>query len=337
MTRAEVIRALDAEPADALAARADRGRAAVCGEPVHLRGIIEYSSFCRRNCAYCGIRAANRLLVRYRMTPAQVRELAADAVERGVRTIVLQGGEDPEITADDIARVIESIKALGDVAVTLSCGEFSRNEYRTMRDAGADRYLIKFETSNDALYARLHSDSRLGDRLRCVRDLVDLGFQAGSGSLVGLPGQALEDVADDLLLAAGLDLAMATFSPFVPHPETPLASEAGGAADLALRVLSAARLLLPQAHIPVSTALASICDDGYRRGLRIGANVVMANLTPDDAARCYDLYPGKAALKTGRDQVARLRRLVESLGRPVAITRGDSLMQAPVGAGWSGR
>ncbi|MFH1732236.1 MAG: [FeFe] hydrogenase H-cluster radical SAM maturase HydE [Planctomycetota bacterium] len=337
MTRSQVIEMLNTKPAGALLVRADRARAATCGESVHLRGIIEYSNHCGRRCAYCGINADNRSLQRYRLTMAQVRTIAAEAVGRGVRTIVLQAGEDPAFTADKIAAIVETVKLLGDVAVTLSCGEFHRDAYRRMRDAGADRYLIKFETSNEALYERLHPDSRLDDRLCCIRDLADLGFQTGSGSLVGLPEQTVEDIADDLLLAVALELDMATFSPFLPHPQTPLAAETGGTGELALRTLAAARLLLPHAHIPVSTALATACDDGYRRGLQAGANVVMANLTPPDAARHYDLYPGKTTRRAGRDPVDHLRGLIESLGRTTATDRGDSLRQAPVGAGRSER
>jgi biotin synthase len=339
MTRNEIIRMLVAESADELFARADRVRAATCGDEVHIRGIIEYSSHCRRRCAYCGICADNRTLGRYRLSLDEVRAIADAAVTRGVGTIVLQAGEDPVFDADRIAQMVDAVKSLGDVAVTLSCGEFPREGYRRMRDAGADRYLIKFETSNPALYAGLHPDGDLRTRLRCVHDLADLGFQTGSGSLVGLPGQTIEDVADDLMVATDLDLDMATFSPFIPHPNTPLASAPPPVAgrmfatpELALRTLAAARLLLPDLHIPASTALATACDDGYRRGLCTGANVLMANLTPADTARSYELYPGKAARRSDRDAIDQLREQIVSLGRTVAAGRGDSLKRAPAAA-----
>jgi len=327
LSRQQQLHLLDGEPLESLQQMADACRAVSCGDAVHLRGIIEISNVCRRRCAYCGINADNAAASRYRMSAEQVRTIAAQAVDRGVRTIVLQSGEDPELTATAIARLVSAIKRLGDVAVTLSCGAFSRDDYRIMRDAGADRYLLKFETSNERLYGALHADSTLAERLECLADLDALGFQTGSGSLVGLPGQAPADVVEDLRLAAALDLDMATFSPFIPHPQTPLAAAGCCSPEMALRVVALARLMLPAVHIPASTALATVCADGYRRALGGGANVVMANLTPLDAARQYQLYPGKspAAHEADRDMIAELKRAVRSLGRPLATDRGDSI------------
>jgi biotin synthase len=246
----------------------------------------------------------------------EVVKTASDAFNKGLRTIVLQAGEDPGFTVDMICDMVERIKSIGDTAITLSCGEYERHEYSRMKDAGADRYLLKIETTNPDIYRKLHPDCDQQNRIRCIHDLKELGFQTGSGALIGLPAQTIEDIADDILFCADFDLDMATFSPFIPHPDTHLASYKGGTSEMGHRVIAVLRLALPDTHIPVSTALASITPEDYRIAINAGANVIMADITPGDYVQYYDLYPGKAP--TGK-------KIIDEIGRPLSGGRGDSL------------
>ncbi len=322
-----------------LLSAADRCRKQHCGDEVHLRGIIEYTNNCVCRCAYCGISLHNKKVRRYRLAHDEVIGAALRGAAEGVRTIVLQGGEDPQTGAGAICRMIEGIKRADNVAVTVSAGEWSRRDYRMMRDAGADRYLLKIETANPVLFNALRPGSSFENRVRCLHDLQDLGFQVGSGSLVGLPDQTIDDVINDLLFCSRMELAMATFSPFIPHINTPLKNARKPDPDIALRVLAAARLVLPRAHIPVSTALAALVPNGYEKGLQAGANVVMADLTPADAAALYDLYPGKAetSAHNERDSAAQLKRLIGRISRPLAEGRGDALRAESIGGDHDGR
>ncbi|MCD6216420.1 [FeFe] hydrogenase H-cluster radical SAM maturase HydE [bacterium] len=329
MDKDRIIHLLVNEETDSLFQKADDVRRKHCGDEIHLRGIIEYSNHCRCLCAYCGLFADNHDLPRYRMNQEQILETALKAFNQGVRTIVLQGGEDTHFNADLLCEIIQDVKSIGDVAVTLSSGEFPRDDYQKMRDAGADRYLLKIETTNPEIYKRLHPGLSQENRIRCLHDLKELGFQTGSGALIGLPGQTIEDIADDILFCANLNLDMVTFSPFIPHPGTPLAKESGGDWLFSHKVLAVSRLAMPDAHIPCSTALASITPDDYKTSLKSGANVVMADLTPPEFVEYYDIYPGKAPTgdKKERDAVQRLKNIIAELGRPLAVNRGDSLIQ----------
>lgn len=327
MDKERILDLLENEDADALFQKANDIRYQHCGDEIHLRGIIEYSNHCRCLCAYCGLFANNHELTRYRMSREQIVETALKAHIQGVRTIVLQSGEDAHFNADLLCEIVRDIKAIGDVAITLSSGEFSRDDYNKMRDAGADRYLLKIETTNPELYKKLHPGLSLENRIRCIHDLQELGFQTGSGALIGLPGQTIDDIAEDILFCENLDLDMMTFSPFIPHPGTPLAKESGGDWLFSQKVIAVLRIVLPNAHIPCSTALASITPDDYKPSLQSGANVVMADITPDEFVAFYDIYPGKAPTgeRKERDTVKRLKKMISDLGRPLASDRGDSL------------
>jgi biotin synthase len=223
-SRAELALLLGAQesPAAALYAAADRVRAAAVGDDVHLRGLIEFSNYCRRNCLYCGLRRGRRGLSRYRMTPQEIMETAHRAADLGFRTLVLQSGEDAGFPPAALAAVVRNIKAECDVAVALSVGELPVQDYRLLREAGADRYLLRIETSIPNLYRELHPDSDWHRRLLCLHSLRSLGYQVGSGVIIGLPGQTIEMLADDLLFLQGLDLDMIGVGPFIPHPSTPL-------------------------------------------------------------------------------------------------------------------
>jgi biotin synthase len=319
--------------------RADDVRQRHVGGEVHLRGLIELSNHCVRLCAYCGLRAANRALVRYRMSEAEVMDCVGKAVEYGYGTVVLQSGEDPEIEAGWMGRLVRRIKSQTPLAVTLSLGERSDEELAAWRDAGADRYLLRFETSNGRLYRRLHparpGDSR--DRLAILAVLRRLGYEVGSGVMIGLPGQTYEDLAQDIELFGRLDLDMIGVGPFLVHPDTPLADAAWQPAApdgqqvpstelMAYKVIALARLACPRANIPATTALATLnSQNGRELGLVRGANVVMPNLTPPQYRRLYEIYPGKACIaETGEACHACLTARIEGLGRETGAGRGDS-------------
>lgn len=315
----------DGETATALLRAADEVRAERVGKEVHLRALLEFSNHCRRNCGYCGLRREHRALRRYRMSPDDIVACAGEAVRAGYRTVVLQSGEDLWYSAPRLAEVVRAIKQEGDVAVTLSIGERTAEEYRLLREAGADRFLLRMETSSPSFYRALHPDSDWESRLECLRSLRRLGYQVGSGVIIGLPGQTIEMLADDLLFLQSLDLDMIGVGPFIPHPATPLADAPAGGLELALRFLACLRLLCQQALIPATTALGALAPDGLRRGLQAGANVVMPDCTPAYYRRLYELYPGRRDLgESLRQARAAAEELVSSIDRRVARDRGDS-------------
>jgi len=308
---------LESSEARPLFELADEVRRESVGDEVHLRGIIEFSNYCSQACLYCGISSLNRNLHRYRMTTGEIREAARKAAEMGFKTIVLQAGEDPYYEASSIAELVSDIKKM-DVAVTLSLGERNREDYRLWREAGADRYLLKFETSDPELYRRLRPRCSLERRLQCLSHLEELGYEVGSGIMVGLPGQTLSSIAHDILLMRKLRLAMAGIGPFIPHPATPLASAEPGTAFMTLKVLAVTRLLLPWANLPSTTALGSIDKEGRRDGLQAGANVLMLNVTPVEYRRLYEIYPAKAEVEDDPVSLkAAAVELVTNLGRRV--------------------
>ncbi|MGI5836610.1 MAG: [FeFe] hydrogenase H-cluster radical SAM maturase HydE [Chloroflexota bacterium] len=305
---------------------ADGVRRRYVGDEIHLRGLIEFSNCCGRQCSYCGLRAPNKQLLRYRMTLDEVTAAARRAEKLGMKTIVLQSGEDAYFTVERIVEMIHAVKESADVAVTLSIGERPREEYRAFRDAGADRYLLKHETADPAFYSRLHPDMRFENRIRCLRDLRAEGFQVGSGCMVGLPGQTLEMLARDILLLQQLDVDMAGIGPFVPHPDTPLGGYPGGSAEMALKMVALARIATKNAHIPATTALATMDSQGVERAFAAGANVVMPNFTPLKYKAHYAIYPNKHGATVETEEIlAKLRSLIDRIGRSVGTGYGHSL------------
>jgi len=276
-------------------AAADRVRHRYVGDEVHLRGLIEFSNICKQNCLYCGLRKDNKNLDRYRLEPEVVIDFARKAREYGYRTVVLQSGEDACYTAAQMADIIRKIKQL-DIAVTLSVGEKTKEEYKVYKEAGADRYLLRIETTDKALYEAMDPGMSFENRMRCLADLKELGFEVGSGCLVGLPGQTLQSLADDILFFKTIDADMIGVGPFIPNPDTPLKDAGGGAFELSLKVMAMIRLLLPDINIPATTAMESLHPEGRVIALRSGANVVMPNVTEGDYRRMYALYPGKICI-----------------------------------------
>ncbi len=323
LLKEEIIRLLLLPDATALFAAADKIRRDFVGDGVYLRALIEFSNYCKNNCLYCGIRAGNTRVKRYRLTPEQIIQTAKQAVGYGYKTIVLQSGEDVWFDADKLCAIIQEIKKL-DVAVTLSIGEKSREEYAAYRRAGADRYLLRIETTDKNLYEKLDPHMSWENRVRCLHDLKELGYEVGSGSLVGLPGQTVESLADDLLFFKELPVDMAGIGPFIPHPQTPLATEKpDGHFDLALKMMALMRLLLPDINIPATTAMETLHPQGRLIALKSGANVVMPNTTDTEFRPLYELYPGKICLG---DSAEKCRGCVEnkikSIGRFVAHAKG---------------
>ncbi len=320
---------------EALWAEADSVRREAVGDAVHLRGLVELSNVCVRRCAYCGIRVDNRSVERYRMTDDEVLDCAARAVALGYGTLVLQAGEDPGLTRDRIADLVRRIKAATPLAVTLSLGERTDDELAAWREAGADRYLLRFETSDEALYERIHPSlpGRKSDRMAILRRLRALGYEVGSGVMVGIPGQTWATLANDLLAFRDLDLDMIGIGPFLPHPATPLGQAPEPAAPDAqvpsdeitvLKCVALTRLLCPQANIPSTTALATINKaSGREHGLTRGANVVMPNLTPPRYRVLYEIYPDKACVNETAEQCALcLEGRIRAVGRTVGRGQG---------------
>lgn len=333
LTQDDLVALLQAEggQAEELFRVADGVRRRYVGDEIHLRGLIEFSNFCARQCAYCGLRAPNRRLVRYRMTIEEVVATARRAEKLGMKTVVLQSGEDAYFTAERMVEMIRAIKESADVAVTLSIGERPREEYRSFREAGADRFLLRHETADPALYSRLHPDMRFEDRIRCLRDLRAEGFQVGAGCMVGLPGQTVETLARDILLLQELDVDMVGIGPFVPHPDTPLGRHPTGSAEMAIKVVALARIATKNAHIPATTALATTDSRGTERAFAAGANVVMPNLTPLEYRKHYAIYPNKHGSTDDTEEIlANLRSCIDRMGRCVGTGYGHSLKRRDV-------
>jgi biotin synthase len=316
-----------------LRSAADALRRERVGDAVHLRGLVEISNHCTRRCAYCGLNAERSDLPRYRLDEAAILACADTAARLGYGSIVLQAGEDPGLRAEAVAELVRALKSRHDLAVTLALGERDPHELALWREAGADRYLLKFETGNRDLYAAIHP-ARAGGwsgRLPVLHLLQGLGYETGSGILVGLPGQTLEDLADDLLLFRELELDMIGVGPYLPHPGTALGAAATPGAvarntALALKVLALTRLICPDTNLPATTALAVACGgSGRLEGLRHGANVVMPNLTPTDVRADYDIYPGGRSTAPDADvDHADLLSELQALGRRPGDGHGTS-------------
>lgn len=324
LSKNEIVRLLaDEQNEPALLKRADRIRKKYVGDAIHLRGLIEFSNICRNNCLYCGIRRGNGKVARYRMEEDELVETARRAAALGFKTVVMQSGEDMYYTQEKMCRIIEAIKKF-DVAVTLSIGERSYGDYKAFREAGADRYLMRIETTDKDLYHRLDPGMSWQHRYECLLMIKELGYELGSGIMVGLPGQSLESIAADLMFLRRLGVDMAGIGPFIPHPETPLAGEPGGSLHLALRTMAIMRLLLPDINIPATTAMESLHPDGRMMALLGGANVVMPNVTEGEYRKLYELYPGKICVNdTPVHCRSCISRKILSIGRTIGTGYGS--------------
>lgn len=328
LTKDELIAVIDTNDyADELRESAFEVRNRVFGNTVYLRGLVEISSICKNDCIYCGIRASNKNAVRCRMTEEDILSAVRKGAKLGFSTFVLQGGEDLYYTDKVLCDIINKIKKISpDAAVTLSLGERSYESYKALKNAGADRYLLRHETANNEHYGKLHPEGMsLGTRKRCLYDLKELGYQVGSGFMVGSPYQTASNLAEDILFLKELMPDMIGIGPFIPHKDTPFAEFKAGSVELTLRLISILRLLFPEALLPSTTALASLSEDGRERGLLCGANVVMPNLSPEDVRESYKIYDNKLSVGAeNADGIKRLTDRIESVGLTVDMGRGDA-------------
>lgn len=306
---------------------ANKVRAEYMGEGILLRGIVEFSNFCNNNCFYCGLNSQNRHLTRYRMTSEQIMEAVGNISAANIKTVVLQSGEDNELDPYWLAGVVRNIKRNFDIAVTLSVGEKSREEYKLWREAGADRYLLKMETADPAIYAAAHSGRNLESRLKCHQDLAELDYQVGSGLIVGLRGQTLDTLARDILFLKAMDYDMIGIGPLIPHPRTVFANNPPGSVSLMLKVLAVTRIVTRNTHLPATTALGSAGGRDHRLdGLKAGANVLMPNFTPVEYKKLYEIYPGKTCIGESSSQcVSCMGAKASSIGRYILNSAGHSL------------
>lgn len=323
LTHAEIVQLLSWEQTAPLFKAADQVRRQFVGDGVYLRGLIEFSSYCKNECMYCGLRRSNMHTTRYRLSPAQILETVRHAVALGYKTVVLQSGEDVSFDTDKMCAIIREIKKL-DVVVTLSIGEKTHEEYAAYKQAGADRYLLRIETTDKALYEKLDPGMSWENRIRCLHDLKELGYEVGSGSLVGLPGQRVESLADDLLFFQQLPVDMAGIGPFIPHPHTPLKDEKKeGHFELSLKMMALMRLLLPDINIPATTAMETLHPQGRLLALQCGANVVMPNVTETIYRKQYELYPGKVCTGDSAEKCRGcIQAKIESIGRFISPHKG---------------
>lgn len=332
--RAEILqwlREMDEERLEELWAKADSVRRTFVGDEVHLRGLIEISNYCVRRCRYCGINACSSGITRYRMSRDEILNSALEAARLGYGSVVMQSGEDPELTTDFMAGLIREIKQRTDLAITLSLGERGDDELGAWKDAGADRYLLRFETSDPFLYERIHPSlpGRVSDRFAQLDRMRDMGYEIGTGVMIGIPGQSWTTLSGDIDTFHNYDMDMIGVGPFLPSPRTPLGSEEAAEFYLepeqqvpndeltTLKVVALTRLVCPEANIPSTTALATIDPaSGRELGLTRGANVVMPNVTPPQYRVLYEIYPGKACVhETAQVCQNCMERRIQSIGR----------------------
>ena len=299
----------------------------VFGKRIYLRGLIEFSSYCRNDCYYCGLRRSNTKAERYHLTKDEILECAKQGHDLGFRTIVLQSGEDLSYSDEDICEIVRSIKAeMPDTAVTLSIGEKTKEQYRKYYEAGADRYLLRHETADPVHYGKLHPEElTFENRKRCLYDLKEIGFQTGAGMMLESPYQTTETLAEDLLFLYDLKPEMIGIGPFIPHHDTPFADMPAGGTDLTVFMIAVLRLLFPEALIPATTALGTIDPEGREKGILAGANVIMPNLSPKSVRGKYLLYDGKiSAGSEAAENKADLCRRAEAIGYQIDPGRGDA-------------
>ena len=322
MNKEEIIALLNTNDEQSLFKKADDVRHKYVGDEVYLRALIEFSNICRNDCFYCGIRKSNGNVARYRMSEDEIVKTAQAAADMGFKTVVLQSGEDLHFNTLKMCRIIERIKKL-DVALTLSIGERTYEEYKAFYDSGADRYLMRIETTDKNLYAKLHPNMSWQHRHECLLMIKELGYELGSGIMVGLPEQTTESIAADLLYLKELGIDMAGIGPFIPHLDTPLKDEKGGSLSLALRTMAVMRLLMPDINIPATTAMESLHPKGRLMALQAGANVVMPNVNTSEYKKLYELYPNKICVNEEPVQCKTCIGVkIQSIGRKIGTTYG---------------
>lgn len=296
-------------------ALADKVRYENHKDVVNIRAILEFSNYCKRRCKYCGLNCSNEKVTRYRMEEDEMIAVSVDAWKAGYKTIVLQSGEDSWYSAKILGNVIKSIKSKTDMAITLSCGELNKGDYAYLRDCGADRYLLKHETADSDIYSFLHPCGTLDNRLEAIKTIKSLGYEAGSGFMIGLPGQTLMTIAKDILTLRSIPVDMAGIGPFISHPDTPLREAKNGSTELTKRAVALTRLLLPKANLPATTSLGVINSLEKDHIFSCGANIIMRKVTPQKYEQHYNIYPSDIKV----DDIVKERKILEenvrALGR----------------------
>ena len=324
----ELLLCEDSEVTDYLAEKARGVREKIYGKEVYLRGLIEFTNYCKNNCKYCGIRCGNKNAERYRLSKEEILSCCDIGYELGFRTFVLQGGEDPYFNDDRMVDIVSAMrKSHPDCAITLSIGEREKESYQKLFDAGANRYLLRHETADKAHYEYLHPKEMSYDhRMQCLRDLKEIGYQVGCGMMVGSPGQKTEHYIKDLRFMQEFKPEMVGIGPFIPHHDTEYAGEKAGTVEMTLKLLSIIRLILPEVLLPATTALGTIDPTGREKGILAGANVVMPNLSPGNVREKYLLYDNKIC--TGDEAAECIRCMaqrVSKVGYTVVQSRGDHI------------
>ncbi|MGD9898367.1 MAG: [FeFe] hydrogenase H-cluster radical SAM maturase HydE [Calditrichaceae bacterium] len=310
--------------------RANTIRARYCGEEIHVRGLINFSNFCKRSCLYCGLRKNNTNIQRYRLTPNQIFTTVSDGVKAGYKTFVLQSGEDPYYTDEMVSGLIRRIKSKFNVALTLSLGERPYSTLKKWREDGADRYLLKHETSDPELYRKLHPDLEFHNRIASLINLKEIGYQTGSGIMIGLPGQTYESIADDIILFRNLDMDMIGCGPYIHNPDTPKIKPTANRqkyvqpeVEFTYKITAINRIMTRDTLIPATTSLSTIEETtGQKNALLCGANVIMLDITPIEVKHLYKIYPKKNFIDGVKDAETLFQNLTISTGRPVSKTLG---------------
>ena len=329
LTKSEIEHFLQTEDEteiEKLYSRADDVRKRFVGDEVHIRGIIEASNVCGKSCLYCGLRKENKKIKRYTLTTDEIYSSAKAAHALGYGTVVIQTGEAKVYSTTELCILLGRIKKKLNLAITLSLGELSKHTLQRLFDAGADRYLLRFETSDKKLFKMLKPDGDFDSRFEMLKNLRQIGYQVGSGIMIGLPNQSNSSIADDILLFASLGLDMVGCGPFIANPHTPLANSTGGDLTQSLKLIALTRLTTLDAHIPATTALGTIDPQGRQQGLKCGANIIMPNCTPQKYRKEYLLYPNKiCTTEKPSDCATCIRLMIEQCGRKIGKGYGDSL------------
>ncbi|HPC36540.1 MAG TPA: [FeFe] hydrogenase H-cluster radical SAM maturase HydE [Candidatus Marinimicrobia bacterium] len=325
MQRAEIIEFLQGKDDDWLFTEADRIRREVFGDEIYLRGIIEFTNYCRQNCYYCGLRRSNRAVQRYRLTREEILAAVETALAHKIPTIVLQGGEDPYYSAEWIADLIREIIEKYDLAITLSLGEQTPEVLQLWWRAGATRYLLRIETWNRENYSRLRPERQWENRLNCLKVLRELDYEVGSGIMVGLPGETLATLAEAIIGLTELDLDMIGIGPFIAHPQTSLGDQPNGSIELTLRTLALMRILNPYANMPATSAMECAEKGARLAALKIGMNVIMPSITPERVKMLYNIYPGKNAdSDVSEHSIPAVLEIIREAGFRPSLSKGIS-------------
>ncbi len=313
LNREKIIQLLALEDFSSLYNQANQIKEEIYGKEIHIRAILEFSNYCRMDCTYCGLNCKNSKLPRFRMDLDHMIDIGKKAYEAGYQTLVLQSGEDLSYTAEDIGYVVKELKKTG-IMITLSIGERTYDEYEYMKKCGADRYLLKHECSDEKIYSKLHTLSSWENRETCLRDLKKLGYETGSGFMIGLPNQSLETIAGDILFLDSIPCDMAGIGPFIPHPDTPLKDLPQGSTELTKRAIALTRILMGKINLPATTSLGVIDEREKDNVFSCGANVIMKKVTPDKYKELYEIYPSKIKSTNIIEERKELEAQIKNLG-----------------------